>query len=541
MYLEIRRRLCSVVIGTLWGSVCLLGAISPVGAQTKTSVIPPVKGERWWGGLVALGSQMPFSATTEWYDIGTEDRNNQIMPLLISSAGRYVWSEHPFQFRLLNDTVQIRSHFDDVQVNQGGSTLRDAYLTASRQKFPFTGQYPDSLFFVRPQYNTWIELMYNQNQDDVLKYAEAIIQNKMPSGVLMIDDNWQKYYGNFEFKPDRFQDPKAMVDRLHELGFKVMLWICPFVSADSPEYRWLAKKGYLVRNPDNDDPAVIKWWNGYSASYDLTNPEAFAYLEGQLKEVQQKYGIDGFKFDAGDVNHFRPKYRFYDKNADGSTFSKKWAELGLRFRYNEYRTAFNMGGQPLVQRLGDKFYAWKAVSLLIPDMIAAGLMGYTYTCPDMIGGGEFSSFLNIDPTAFDQELIVRSCQIHALMPMMQFSVAPWRILDAKHLDICRRYALLHEQMGDYILQTARNTARTGEPMVRSLEYMFPNQGFINCVDQFMLGDKYMVAPMVDKGYSRIVKLPKGKWRDDRGKVFKGPKTITIDVPIERLPYYERLK
>lgn len=58
----------------------------------------------------------------------------------------------------------------------------------------------------------------------------------------------------------------------------------------------------------------------------------------------------------------------------------------------------------------------------------------------MIGGGEFGSFLDIDTDNFDQELIVRSCQIHAFMPMMQFSVAPWRILDREHLDICCKFA-----------------------------------------------------------------------------------------------------
>ena len=31
--------------------------------------------------------------------------------------------------------------------------------------------------FATPQYNTWIELMYDQNQRDVLKYAHAIVDN----------------------------------------------------------------------------------------------------------------------------------------------------------------------------------------------------------------------------------------------------------------------------------------------------------------------------------------------------------------------------
>jgi alpha-glucosidase len=56
----------------------------------------------------------------------------------------------------------------------------------------------------------------------------------------------------------------------------------------------------------------------------------------------------------------------------------------------------------------------------------------------------------------------------------------------------------------------------------------------------MLGDKYLVAPIITKEHTRSVKLPKGTWKDDTGKKFKGPKTIQVNAPIDRLPYYERI-
>ena len=89
--------------------------------------------------------------------------------------------------------------------------------------------------------------MYNQNQEDILKYADHVLENDFPVGVFMVDDNWQKYYGNFDFKPERFPDPKGMIDRLHRQGFKIMFWICPFVSPDSPEFRELQQKGFLIK------------------------------------------------------------------------------------------------------------------------------------------------------------------------------------------------------------------------------------------------------------------------------------------------------
>jgi len=96
-------------------------------------------------------------------------------------------------------------------------------------------------------------------------------------------------------------------------------------------------------------------------------------------------------------------------------------------------------------------------------------------------------------------------------------------------------------MSGYILELAKRAAETGEPIVRSMEYEYPHQGFTDCKDQYMLGDKYLVAPMVTPGVKRTVKLPKGKWKDERGQIFKGPKVIDTDVPLNRLPYYEKIK
>ncbi|MDR3188893.1 MAG: glycoside hydrolase family 31 protein [Prevotellaceae bacterium] len=497
--------------------------------------------EYWWGGVVAYGAQMPYVQPLKEFDLARQNNGNQTVPLLLSSKGRYVWSDRPFRFSVAEKRITIRSDYGRVGVEAAGATLREAYLAACRKHFPPSGQLPDTLFFATPQYNTWIELMYNQNQADILRYAQGIVDNGFPSGVLMVDDNWQKYYGNFEFKPDRFPSPKAMVDALHSMGFRVMLWVCPFVSPDSPEYRMLSAKGYLIKDKSGK-PAMISWWNGQSACYDLTNPEAAAYFVAELKKVQQAYGVDGFKFDAGDNNFYAGSHlASHREDAISVDHTLAWAKIGLEFPFNEYRAGWKMGGEALVQRLGDKDYSWGALRLLIPDMVAAGLLGYAYTCPDMVGGGQFSSFLNIDEKKFDQALIVRSAQIHALMPMMQFSVAPWRILSKENLEIVKNAALLHEKFGAYIIACAREAAKTGEPIVRHMEYSFPSEGFAECKDQFMLGDRYMVAPIATNENTRTVKLPKGRWKDDAGKIHKGGKTITVDVPLERLLYFERLK
>ena len=506
--------------------------------------IPIDKNERWFGGAVNKGSAMPFENGFSLNLYGNNE-GNQASPLLLSTNGRYIWSDRPFAFTIKADTLFVNS-LEQIKVEKAGSTLAEAYKTVSKNSFPASGKMPDTALFTSPQYNTWIELLYNQNQDDILKYAHSVINNGFPPGVLMIDDNWAPYYGKFEFRKDRFSDPKKMIAELHHLGFKVMVWICPFISPDTEIFRLLEKEKRLLLDNKKDttltwkeatDPVIIKWWNGYSAEVDFTNPSSVKWYEEQLAFMQHEYGVDGFKLDAGDIEYYPSNAVSYTK-AEPNEQSEAWGAIGLKFPLNEYRAMWKRGGQPLAERLRDKAHTWKDLQTLIPNLVAAGLLGYQFTCPDMIGGGEFTSF--IDDAKLDQDLFVRSAQIHALMPMMQFSASPWRVLDSAHFAAVKKAVALRQRYTPYILQLAKQAAQTGEPIARHMEYEFPKQGFEKCRDQFMLGDKIMVAPVVDKSFRRNVVFPKGKWKNENGKVFKGPVVKTFDAAINQLLWFEKV-
>jgi alpha-glucosidase len=524
-------------------------------AQKFKSEIKPLPNEKWYGAYAAKAycntplkdiTFQPYAANEKKKDLRIDNRGNQAAPLLTSNKGRYVWSEEPFVFEFKNGTLIIESDFEKVNVVASGKTLRDAYVGAKDKFFPPTGKTLNPMMYKMPQYNTWIELGSNQNQKDLLKYTNDVIKNGFPTGVFMVDDGWANYYGNFEFNLHAFPDTKAMMDEIHAKGFKTMLWLTPFVSPDSREFKELSKLKALVLKKDSNKPAIIKWWNGYSACIDFSKPEGVNWLRKKLKSLQERYGIDGYKFDAADFDFYqawpegtKAPYPNENTNTTGAIQTSLFNKFGAEFDFNEFRASWKNGNQPIAQRLQDKRYSWDDLKLLVPDMLSAGLIGHPNTCPDMIGGGLLMDFENIDYKTFDQELMVRSAQTQALMPMMQFSVAPWRVLDKKHLDIVRESALLHAKMGEYIYELAQKAAKDGEPIIRHLEYAFPNEGFESCDDQFMLGEKYLVAPMNSKGFSRSVKLPKGNWVDELGNKFEGGKTIKIDVPIERLAYFTK--
>lgn len=514
--------------------------------QPVKKIIPIESGEKWFGGTVEDGHVMPFKDNYS-FNLYGNNNGNQAAPLLLSTKGRYVWSEEPFEFTVKSDQLIIDKALDSVVVIKAGNSLADAFKAASKSKFAASGQMPDSLLFARPQYNTWIELAYNQNQDDILKYAHQIIDNGFPPGVLMIDDNWADFYGKFSFRKDRFSDPKQMMTELHQLGFKVMIWVSPFISSDTEIFRLLSSKKLLLMDNKGDktlpwnkanQTALIKWWNGYSAEMDFTNPAATKWYTEQLQNMVTSYGLDGFKLDAGDMEYY-PATTVSFKKATPNEQSELWGNIGLAYPLNEYRAMWKKGGQPLAERLRDKKHSWDDLQKLIPNITASGLLGYQFTCPDMIGGGEHGSFVGLK-NRLDQDLVVRSAQCSALMPMMQFSVAPWRILDADHLQAVKKAVAIRQKYTPYLMQTVRESAKTGEPVIRNMEYEFPGKGLDTVKDQFMLGKKLMVAPLVEKSATRKIIFPTGKWKAEDGKIFKGPLVKTFDVKLDELPVFEKI-
>ena len=509
-----------------------------------------LEGEYWWAGLSSKGYEMPYDASTEVsYDLWGDNKGNQAQPLLLSNKGRFVWSEEPIKFVFKKGFITVTTREGTIDSGKKGSNLAEVFDYVSNKYFPSNGLIPDKLLFTHPQYNTWIELMYDQNEDDILAYAEAIIENGYPPGVLMIDDNWQEDYGTWKFSPRRFNDPKGLIDRLHNMGFKVMMWMCPFVSADSADFRQLAQDGLLILDPQKQQnilwantknkAAIIRWWNGASACLDLSNPRAQEWFKDQLDYLVEEYGVDGFKFDAGDARFYINNVVSWKRNITPNDHTQFFAEFGLNYPLNEYRASWKMAGLPLAQRLRDKGHEWEDLAKLIPDQMSQSVMGYAYTCPDMIGGGEYRSFLS--NSSLDEELIVRSAQVHALMPMMQFSVAPWRILSNENNQICLDMANLHVELGEQFLHFAESASRSGEPIVKPMAMAFPNGGYELVKDQFVLGNTIIVAPVIKKDErSRAVLLPQGKWKADDGNIYVGGKEVVIDVPLSRLPFFERV-
>lgn len=465
--------------------------------------------ECWYGGCTTWGIKMPLTQQSrEELSFVPNMTPNQGMPLLLSSCGRILWLGEASRVSFQEGTVQCD---EGAELWESGDTLRSAYLAAMARYFPFSGQAPAARLFEAPIFNTWIELTFYQSQKAILEYAHRIVENGFTPGVLMIDDGWSESYGDWRFHTGRFPDAPGMLRELHALGFQVMLWVCPYVTPDTVAYRD-AKNAHALLETDRGTTRLAEWWNGFSAMVDLAREEGCNWLDKQFQKLLE-LGVDGFKFDGGDPVYYVES----DENACGKSANelcRLWSEFGKKYSYNEYRASWRAAGLPLMQRLCDKQHSWgeHGLAALVPDALSQGITGYPFCCADMVGGGEYLNFWE-NADRLDGELFVRHCAVSCLMPAIQFSAAPWRVLSAENHQRIHKLLALRKRYWEELWQAMEYCRTTGEPVVRYMEYEFPHQGLEKVQDQFMMGSQLLVAPMLEKEkWSRNVYVPAGDWQ-----------------------------
>ena len=575
-------------------AVCATGlALGAYGETLKLDVLPD---ELWWGGTVADGFRMPLCATNVYEkDLRIDSSGNEAAPLLLSTKGRWVWCEDAFKYTFGNGALTVetgpaphpggrrphpmevtaaaanpmevkdasakaaetpaasagavRRTFAPIRTGvAAGGSLRAAFEHCSRTFFPPKG-HPRLEFFRQPILNTWVELNYNQNEEDVLKYAQSFLDNGMKPGVLMIDCFWQTdAFGPWTFHAARFRDPKGMSDRLHAMGYRLMLWMAPFVTLDSMPYRYLRDNGGILvdarmeRAGKGFQGYPVRWWDGMSAVWDPTSPTGRKWMGDTLRRIMTDYGVDGFFFDGAGPHEFPAgDYVAYDRTAEPTDLARAFQMMALEVPFQQVREAWKMGGLPVMSTLRDKGPRWSEMRRCVTDMIAAGQLGYPFVVADLVGGGTCgnngSGVYGLD---WQDELFVRHLQIQCLSPMIQFSGSPWRLVSPAAQEIVRKMLKLRERFAPQIERMVVDCGKTGLPILRSMDFAFPHHGYERILDQFMMGDDLLVAPVVEGGVkTRTVVIPEGTWTADDGAVVTGPKTVTVATPLERLVYFTR--
>lgn len=503
----------------------------------------------WYGGAFQ-GYKEPHQ-----YPLNTENLSRRLFfaqgasqgtPIWFSTAGAAVWIRTPHDFyysitpRATGDKQNVLSLDMDGVSELSYDILispdvREVIRRINREiGFPQTT--PPMEYMRLPVYTTWVESKTAVSQQSVIAFAKSIREHDLPAGVIEIDDKWEDGYGDLRFNAIKFPDPKAMNDQLHQMGFKVTLWVHPFVNVGTLAFSDPATRKFLLKDLSGD-VGLIQWWQGTGAVWDFTNSEAAAEFRSRLEGLQSRYGFDGFKFDGGDVN-LVPVDLVPAARVTAADFPDIYdRETAAHFPWSEARVGAYAQPTGVVQRLIDKESVWgtdNGLAAVVPEAIMNSMRGFAYVMPDMVGGNQYYDD-KIDP-----EMLVRWAQLSALMPLTQFSLGPWHF-DDKTLGLCRESSVLREKFFPYLWKLAQDVPKTGEPILRPLWYNFPDdRAAAGVTDEFMLGTGVLVAPVVEKGASeRTIYLPPGKWQDyTTGKAVEGGRQIPhYPAPLDVLPIF----
>jgi len=305
----------------------------------------------------------------------------------------------------------------------------------------------------------------------------------------------------------------------------------------------------------------------------VSDAHALDWMELRLRRLMDETGVAGFKFDAGEAS-FVPRGAMRDPNE----YCALWARFAARFGGGgEVRCACGTQAVGLWTREFDKDSKWthhNGLRALITAAMQLGVLGYPFVLPDMVGGNAYSdAMLASDdegivsevtsegneggdvalppPPAVQsslffgalppRELYIRWCQANALLPAVQFSIAPWQY-DEAATAACKRALSLRAARLPLLEDLAARALTHGEPIVQPLWYHHPRDPTCLWVDdEFMLGNATLVAPVLEAGAtSRPVYLPSGTWRSaERRGEYRGPAWIEVPVPIDEIAVFDR--
>lgn len=493
--------------------IMLCGVLTLHAQETYTSEIKLQRNERWWGLWAGGNRSQPFPLDGG-FSVRTDScgRDFFTVSMMVSGNGRYIWSRYPMDVAFDGKKFLISSEHEKVEVKQGGNTLREAYLVCYHNNLRDNGGVPPEELFTGPVYDLSLDDAASPDAETISVYVDRILGEGLPAGTVLLPRGWESLARRGDFNRDLYPDPRNMIAGLHEKGFRVMVTLTPYVAASGRNYADALRDGRLLTDGDGT-PLLFGDRRGYYAVEDFSSEDVAAGFAARAAGLRDEYGVDGFLFDCREAI---PLIKHDDDLL--SRFLGNWNGAGREFDMKIYSSAFYAPGS--VSATGNPGeLSWESLLQAVNDVVISGLCGYIYPYyPTGYITGET-----------DELLLLRAIQLSLMLPVAILPVSAWNMENEAYGRQVKKNIRQRMEMAGYMRELAQWAGSTAEPMARHMAYQFVNQSFWNCPDQFMLGSKYLVAPVTDNSGKRTVRLPRGTWTAPDGTRIKGPRVINADV------------
>ena len=419
-------------------------------------------------------------------------------------------------------------------------------------------------------------------QDEVLATFKEFRERQIPIDNIVLD--WMHWpedgWGSHRFDPDRFPDPKAMVDSIHAMNGKLMISIWPKFYITTEHFKQFDRNGWIY--PLSVTDSLRDWVGpGYTYGfYDAYSADARRLFWKQIEECYYPLGIDAWWMDASEPNIRDCTDMQYRKDLCGPTalgssteYFNAYALMNAQGIYEGLRNAdpdrrvfqLTRSGFAGLQRYaaatwsGDIASRWEDLKAQISAGLNFSICGIPYWTMD-IGGfcvenryveaqAEWEKTHKANTNMAEwRELNTRWFQFGAFCPLFrshgQYPYRePWAIAqdDSTTYKSMVYYTQLRYRLMPYIYTLAGMTWHDDYTIMRPLIMDFTGDSAVADIgDQYMLGPSIMVSPVYEYGArSRKVYLPQcAGWYDFyTGNYIKPGQTIESPAPYERIPLY----
>ena len=426
-----------------------------------------------------------------------------------------------------------------------------------------------------------------KTQDELLATLGEFRRRQIPIDNIVLD--WfywrENQWGSHEFDPDRFPDPKAMVDSVHALDAHLMISVWPKFYANTEHFREFDEHGWMYRQAVED--SIRDWVGpGYVGSfYDAYSGDARHLFWNQMREHLYPLGIDAWWMDASEPNVTDCTDMDYRKALCGPTalgpstqYFNTYALMNARAIYEGQRETapdrrvflLTRSGFAGLQRYstatwsGDIASRWEDMKAQISAGLNFSVSGIPFWTMD-IGGFTIENRYYGAQAAFQyqgrvtedwrewQELQTRWYQFGAFCPLFrahgQFPCREvWNIAheDEPAYRSIVYYTRLRYRLMPYLYSLAGMAWHDDYTLMRPLVMDFTSDREArNVGDQFLLGPALMAAPVYTYGArSRNVYLPDAcTWYDFyTGQIInrKSENSVnrkSVPAPYERIPLF----
>lgn len=368
-------------------------------------------------------------------------------------------------------------------------------------------------------FGLWLTTSFSTdyNEEIVTSFLDEMRNRDIPLRVFHFDSFWMHAFEwcNFQWDHTVFDNPEEILERYHNRGLKLCVWINPYIAQNSSLFDEAVENGYLIRTTDGSIWQTDLWQAGMG-EVDFTNPAAVTWYQNKLEHLIDS-GVDSFKTDFGeripvkDVVYYDGSDPVKMHNYYSYLYNKAVFEL-LERKFGKNRAAVfaraaTTGGQQFpVHWGGDCTASYPSMAETLRGGLSLGMGGFGFWSHDISGFEQCAT-----PDIYKRWCAFGLLSSHSRLHGGTTYRVPW-LFDEESCDVLRFFVKLKCKLMPYLYAQAIEAHVEGIPMLRAMVLEFPEDITCRTLDlQYMFGESLLVAPIFREDGGVEYYLPKGKW------------------------------